>query len=239
MQERIRLPGCLRRAAFALIAGGFVATPSADAKQASNIILVPPTDLPELAQQTGDAMLLHETADGRTFLYVEQNQGARLAVFDVTDPVRIRDNGAAPLDVAGSFDFVASVGADKELVRFREGKGEAVLDLHRPKLPNLKTVQGLNLQGSVTRLGDDGFAVSDMAASDARPVRDYQVVDLSSFQGLNAVFDVKQVREELTKPDTGTTFLLTASGLYVVRRPHAELDQRRREEERAMELAGG
>jgi hypothetical protein len=45
----------------------------------SKIVLVSPTELPELARVTRQAVVLHTTGDGRTLLYVEQNDGARLA----------------------------------------------------------------------------------------------------------------------------------------------------------------
>jgi hypothetical protein len=37
-----------------------------------------------------------------------------------------------------------------------------------------------------------------------------------------AVFDVKQVSEEISKADTGTTFLLARDGLHLIRRPRVE-----------------
>jgi len=70
-------------------------------------------------------------------------------------------------------------------------------------------------------------------------MRDYQVFDTSSSRDLNPVFDVKQVREELTKQDTGTTFLLTERGLYLIRRPDAESEKRRREQEWRWQHIGG
>ena len=85
---------CIRRAAIAIVASGTVAAPALYAKSSSNLIVVPPTDLPELARQTGDAMLLHDTIDGRALLYIEQNQGSRLAILDVTDPGHVRGCGA-------------------------------------------------------------------------------------------------------------------------------------------------
>ena len=36
------------------------------------------------------------------------------------------------------------------------------------------------------------------------------------------IIEVKQVRQEATKPDTGTTFLLAEKGLYLIRRPALE-----------------
>ena len=105
-------------------------------------------------------------------------------------------------------------------MRFRRSDENAVLDL-RKKTPSLKAVQGLTLTGAITRLGNDGFAISGHAP-EMQKAWDYQVVDTANSRELNRVFDVRQVREELTKVDTGTTFLLTEKGLYVIRRPAVE-----------------
>ncbi len=152
-----------------------------------------------------------------------QNHGARLAIFDVTDPAHVKQEGSAQVEARGSFDFVSSLGDYAELVRFRNGQGEAVLNLHKVKAPTLNTIQGLDFQGSTERLGDDGFIVADQpkAQSDANDPN-YQVVDLSNPLHPNRVGDVKQVREKIENGETGTTFLLTADGLYLVRRPAVE-----------------
>jgi hypothetical protein len=74
-----------------VVAGALTMTGYAEARNGSNkIVLVSPAELPELARATGQAMTLHTTADGRTLLYVERNDGARLAIFDVTDPAKIK-----------------------------------------------------------------------------------------------------------------------------------------------------
>jgi hypothetical protein len=199
-------------------------TGNAEARNHPNkIILVRPADLPELARVPGQAMLLHYTGDGKTHLYIEQNHGARLAIFDVSDPTHVKEEGSAQVDAPGTFDFVSSLGDYAELVRFRNGQGEAVLNLHKAKVPRLKTIQGLGVQGSTERLGDDGLIAADQsnAQSDANDPN-YQVVDLSNPLHPNPVADVKQVREKITNDETGTTFLLTADGLYLVRRPAVE-----------------
>src|SRR5882762_9805147 len=180
------------------------------------VIVVRPADLPELARVTGQAMLLHATGDGRTLLYIEQNHGARLAIFDVTDPAHVKQEGSAQVDASGSFDFVSSLGDYAELVRFRNGPGEAVLDLHKVKTPTLNKIQGLDFQGSTERLGGDGLIVAD--ANDPN----YQVVDLSNPVAPNPVAEVKHVLEKITNDETGTTFLLAVDGLYVIRRPAVE-----------------
>src|SRR5271166_5734299 len=70
----------LRRATLAIIASGIVAATSVHANPSNNIVLVSPTELPDSARQTGEAMLLRDTVDGRSLLYVVQNQGAQLTI---------------------------------------------------------------------------------------------------------------------------------------------------------------
>jgi hypothetical protein len=226
--------GRLRRAV--IIASGIAAVSAVHANSSNNVIVVPPTELPALARQSGDAMFLHDANDGRSVLYVEQNQGAELAVFDVTDPGHVKSKGSVPLGAAGPFDFVSPLGGQKELIRFRQDQAEAVLDLHRAMLPSLKQIPGLYSQGAISPLGNDGFTVIGQAepvpkVADSRPLRDYQVFDTTSSKDSTPVFEVKQVLEELSKQDTGTTFLLADGGLYLIRRPKAEADKRFREEE--------
>lgn len=206
------------------VVAAFTLTGQAQARSRANKIIVErPADLPELARVTGQAMLLHDTGDGRTLLYIEQNRGTRLAIFDVTDPAKIKEEAAARLDTPGSFDFVSPLGDNAELVRFRHGQGEAVLNLHKAKLPTLNTVPGLDIQGSTQRLGDDGLLVADQAnAQSGSNDPNYQVVDLSNPLHPNPVADVKQVLDKITNDETGTTFLLATDGLYLIRRPAVE-----------------
>jgi hypothetical protein len=229
----------LRRLAMAIAVTASVAAPAAYAKPADNLIVVSPTDLPEMARQTGEAMFLHDTVDGRTLLYIEHNHGTELAILDVTDPGHVKGKGSAQLNAAGPFDIVSALGSRAELVRFRQGQGDAVLDLHQDQVPALKAVPGLTLQGPTMPLGDDGFAVSNQADAAPQPTRDYQVVDTSTSQELNRVVDVKQVREEISKSDTGTTFLLTDGGLYLIRRPAVEMSKKHRDLDRELDYAGG
>jgi hypothetical protein len=52
---------CVRRAAIAIVATGIVAVPTVHAHPSGKLILVPPTDLPAMARQIGESMLLHGT----------------------------------------------------------------------------------------------------------------------------------------------------------------------------------
>lgn len=50
-----------------------------------DLIVEAPSDLPEQAHTPGNSCFLYSDGDGSTYLYVEQQQGARLSVFDVTE----------------------------------------------------------------------------------------------------------------------------------------------------------
>src|ERR1700729_3819138 len=116
---RSKLMRDVPRLALAILLAEMSVAPMTYANPSNAIVLVRPTDLPTLARQSGEAMFLHDTEDGRVLLYVEQREGAQLAIFDVTDPAHVRGAGSAQLDAAGPFDFVASLGERAELVRFR------------------------------------------------------------------------------------------------------------------------
>ena len=219
MKENVRdqLQMRLRRAAVAVFAIGTVAAGTVHPGPSNTVVVVPPTDLPALARPTGEAMLFHETIDGRILPYIEQNQGARLATFDVTDPVHIKGEGSAHLDASGSFDFASPLVNQAELVRFRQ-RQDAVLDLPRLRDPQLKTVPALALRDSAFTVAGEAVAGE---ANDAPPARSYPIDTLTAYE-LSRIFDVKQVRAELTKGDTGSPFMLTDSGRYVIRRPGVE-----------------
>jgi len=202
-------------AAAALTMTGHVASRS----RPSKVILLRPAELPELARVTSQALALHVTGNRRTFLYVEQNDGARLAIFDVTNPAKIKQEPAVQLDATGSFDFVSSLGDYAELIRFRDGQGEAVLDLHKAKAPTIKIVPGLKFHGLAERVIGDGFTIANRASvqPDA-DARNYQIFATLNSREPERVYEVKQVRHEITNDETGTTFLLGEDGLYVIRR---------------------
>src|ERR1700754_3695323 len=121
----------------------------ADVRSRSNeIIVLQPRDLPEAAQTPGNSAFLYSGNDGRTYLYIEQLQGARLTTLDVSDPGTIKFVSSTALTSPGPFDFVRPLGSRAELIRYRDGKGVAVLDLHAAKRPTVKLVSGLSDSGS-------------------------------------------------------------------------------------------
>jgi hypothetical protein len=221
-----RLSKSLRRAVIAVLATAAIAAQTADARASNDIVVVQPKDLPELARQPGEAMFMHDTTGGKMLLYIEQKSGSQLVILDVTDPAHVTSEGFVQLNAGGPFDFVSELGGQKELIRFRLTRNDAVLDLRKPDAPTLERVQGLTEEGQTTLLGTGGFTVTSEAdANAATPPpapRDYQVVDTADSKEATVVSTVKQVREEITNDDTGTTYLLAGDGLHLIRRPAAE-----------------
>jgi hypothetical protein len=50
--------------ALAIVLAGMSVAPVTNANPSNEIVLVPPTNLPTLARQSGEAMFLHDTMDG-------------------------------------------------------------------------------------------------------------------------------------------------------------------------------
>jgi hypothetical protein len=230
-----KLSKCLRRAATAILVSGIAAATIVHANPFNDLFLVAPTDLPDIAQLPGDAMLLHDVNDGRTILYVEQKLGAQLAIFDVTDPSHVKSQGLVQLGTGGPFDFVSSLGSQREIVRFRQVQRGAVFDFPRATSPSLTLFRAPDWRGPIAPLGDAGFIVNGEASAGRelngpQTLGDYKVFDTARLD-LDRVLDVKQVRATISKQDTGTTFLLTGRGLYLIRQPAAESEKNRRDEE--------
>jgi hypothetical protein len=129
------------------------------------------------------------------------------------------------LALPGTFDFVRPMGGRAELIRFRDGKGVAVLDLHTAKKPTVKIVSGLSESGSTEPLGEQAFMMINEPYNYTRAVpRDYQVIDISSPSDPHLLTTVKEVKHRVVNGDTGTTFLLGSAGLTVIRRLSVEND---------------
>jgi hypothetical protein len=179
-------------------------------------------DLPEQAQTPGNSLFLHSDNAGSTYLYIEQQQGARLSVFDVTNPAHIKLVVSKPLAAQGPFDFVRPLGDDTELVYFRDNRKEAVLDVRKAKRPELRMISALTDLGAAEPLGESGFLVRTQAHAYTPAVaRDYQVMDVAGSIPTQLA-TVNGVEHRVTNDYTGTTFLLGRDGLTVVRQLSVE-----------------
>jgi hypothetical protein len=215
------------KAGMTALAGLLMAMPiHAEVRSKSHdLIVMEPHDLPEQAQTPGNSFFLYQDDNFNTYLYVEQQQGAKLSVFDVTDPAKIKFISSTTLTVPGAFDFVRPLDGHAEMIRFRDNKGVAVLNLQKAKNPTFKVVNGLNDPGVTETLGETGFLTVNEPYDYVRAIpRDYQVVDIATPSDPTVLATVKQVKHKVVNNDTGTTFLLGVDGLTVVRRTRVEDD---------------
>jgi hypothetical protein len=190
--------------------------------RSKELVIMEARDLP--AQAPGNSLFLHSDNAGSTYLYVEQQQGARLSVFDVTDPARIKLVVSTPLAAEGAFDFVRPLGNNAELVYFRDGQKEVVLDLRKAKRPVFRGISTVTDLGPAETLGESGLLVTSQTYKYASALgRDYQVIDISA-SAPTQLATVKDVRHRVTNNETGTTFLLGSNELTVVRRLSIEND---------------
>jgi hypothetical protein len=210
-----------------VVAATALPTTSATAETHSKskaLVVVEPRDLPEQAQIPGNSIFLHSDSAGSTYLYIEQQRGARLSAFDVTDPARIKLVVSMPLAADGAFDFVRPLGDHAELIQYRDSQKEAVLDLRKAKKPVLRVMPSVTDLGVAETLGESGLLATGRAYTYVPAVaRDYQVVDISASYPAQLA-RVKSVKHRVTNDETGTTFLLGSDGLTVVRRLRIEND---------------
>jgi hypothetical protein len=187
------------------------------------IVVLGPTDLPESAQVPGEGLLLRTDHNGVPYLYIEQREGTRLAILDVTDPAHIKPVSNISLDAEGVFDFVQPLNDSAQLIRYRQSRNMAVLDLAKAKNPSIRKINSLSNSETVELVGVTGLlAANSTNEYIARVPRDFQVIDISAPATPAVLSTVKQVEERVENNETGTTFLLGSEGLTVIRQPAVE-----------------
>src|ERR1700734_3783680 len=208
-----------------VVTAAVLATSPAEAEvhsKSNGLVVMEPRDLPELAQLPGNSLFLHSDNAGDTYLYVEQQQGARLSVFNVTDPARIKLVMSTALATQGAFDFVRPLGYNAELVHFRDSQEEAVLDLRKAKRPVLQMIPATTDLAPAESLGESGLLAADQPYQYVPAIsRNYQVIDVAD-SAPTQLATVEDVRHQVTNNQTGATFLLGPNGLTVVRRLSVE-----------------
>ena len=195
----------------------------ATAQGKGDLVVVPSNKLPEKARRAGQAMKLHLVSPDTQFLYVEQDNGRSIAVFDVSHPRKITLKAFVTVDAPASFDFVETVGRRTELIRYADGSGYALLDLSKPKAPRIKTMAATNKEAYILPIREGGSGISGIVT---RPYvssapRDYQVILPSRPQ---QVLTVREVIQQLRDEANGTTYLLGSDGLTVIRDSKREED---------------
>jgi hypothetical protein len=183
-----------------------------------DLVIVPSHKLPEKAHRAGQAMKLHLLSPDTLYLYVEQDNGRSIAVFDVSHPSKIALKAFVTVDAPASFDFVETVGRHTELIRYTDGSGNALLDLSKPKLPRIKTLAATASEDYVLPIREAGSGINGVVT---KPLADYQVILPSRPQ---QVLTVREVSQQLRDEANGTTYLLGSDGLTVIRNLKSEAD---------------
>lgn len=166
-----------------------------------SVVVVRPSELPLAARGPGQAMYLRAVGFSR-YLYIEQENGKRLAVFDVSRPAHVKALAEIELN-APQFEFLQAINERFVLLRFDDPKTAlslGLLDLKHPKRPFLRN------------LGTSGTPSAPLEPSevDQSPP---SLVEVGTGQ-----------REIITDEKLGSRFVLTAEGLWIIRHPATEQD---------------
>lgn len=187
------------------------------------IVVESPSDLPELAQGRAEAMHLHHTGDAQAILYLEKDQGRKLAILDVTDPAHIKAVGQVSIDVPSPFDFVQDLANAVTLIRYRDQSGFAVISFSDYKRPVLTAEPDYPHSANADSYGPDGLLlISANGPSALSRDPQYEILSISGSSGAAPLATVQNVIQRVDRPQTGTIFLLNDQGVTVVRSLAAE-----------------
>lgn len=215
----------LRATALYLFGGALLACTAVAqiVSHSKDVVIEQPANLPELAQKPGIAFYLNtEGGDGSAYLYIEQQNGQRLTVFDVTDLARVKMIRTVNLAVPGPFKFAENVGGSYIVLRSQDNQEVAVLNVHKAKMPVLQSIDTFQHSGRVLPIGRATFLMTNDRPLKTEPVsQDYRVVDLSRSSS-SVLYTAKLVRATITREETGTMFLLGSDGLTIIRHPEVE-----------------
>ena len=211
-----------------LVAAIFVVAFSVQAEVRSKAIVVEsPSDLPELAQGRSEAMYLHRTGKAQAILYLERNQGRKLAVLDVTDPANIKGVGEVSIDAPSAYDFVQDLADSAVLIRYRNHSGFAVISFKNYKQPVLKGEPEYLHPASVEPDGSSALLLVSANGGTTQPREpEYEVLSVSDPSNPTPLATISGVIQRLDRPQTGTVFLLNDQGLTIIRRLAAERENK-------------
>jgi hypothetical protein len=209
-----------------LLGATFMVAVSVQAEVRSRAIVVEtPSDLPELARGRGEAMYLHRTSAAQAILYIQRDQGRKLAILDVTDPAKISAVGEVSIDTPSAYDFVQDLEDSGVLIHYRNHSGFAVISFKTYKQPVLKSEPEYLHPAVIETDGSSALLlISTNRTSASAPARepDYEVLGISNPSNPTPLVTIQGVIQRLDRPATGTVFLLNDQGLTVVRRLAAE-----------------
>jgi hypothetical protein len=175
----------------------------------------------QFARNASQDLLLRADDSGSTYLYVEQGDGAILTVFDVTDPKHMSLTASVVTEGHGAYDFVAPIGSSEELVAFRDGSGTAVVVFGKPKKPHLSVTKAAS-HGAIALLNTRGYTSVPNPEAYTETAELHKVVLMENGHSPRVLSTSKDVSRQVTRPETGTTFLLAEGKVTVFRERDAE-----------------
>jgi hypothetical protein len=203
-----------------LILTSLSAYPSWARPYSDQIVIVPSSKLPKATQRPSVAMFLHYASCDASYLYLEQENGKRLEIIDITDPSRIRFKSDVILDSSVPFDFVQPLGRHTELIHYHDASGFAVLNLQNPKLPKLQSVDTKNIGTQIEpAIVQPSMPSTKLSLQNPVNAQDYLLIDTNRSEKLTTI---KAVRQQITDEPSGATYLLGQDGLTVLRNPKME-----------------
>jgi hypothetical protein len=176
---------------------------------------------PQFVRYPSQDLLLRSDNQGSVYLYVEQEEGAVLTVFDVTDPGHMKLLTSVSTEGHGPYDFVSPMGGSTELVAFRDGSGTAILDLRKARKPQMSAVRSAAAQ-VIEPLGSVGYLSSSIPQAQTVRIQSRNVQLIATGRRPRVLATLNGVTRELDRPETGTIFLLAKGRVTVIRRRDAE-----------------
>lgn len=204
-----------------LIVGVPLAQAATHRKQ-SNILVEPPTALPEPAQLASQGMLLYSNHFTHAWLYLEREHGARLLVLDVSEPSRIRLVASVRTGVEKPYNLIQAAHKHYAIARFRDGSGAMLLNLSHPRAPRLTASQAMFHSPAVRDIPLVYPGIELRAFTRSDDGQDLQIIEPGTVPRLIAT--ATHVTRKAFRRETGTLFLLGDRSLTVVRNLNTEQD---------------
>jgi hypothetical protein len=212
---------------IAAVAAIAVVAPTKATIKSKAIVIETPSDLPELARVPTEAMFLYQTHEAQVILYLEQDQGRKLGILDVTDPANVKAVGQISINAPALYDFVQYLGSGRTLIHYRNHTGFAVLNFKDYKMPVLTAEPEYLHPATAEPDGSSGLLLvspGSSASTAPKPAqeKEYEVFSVSSGSGAAPLATIQNVIQRVDRAGTGTIFLLTDQGVTEVRYLAAE-----------------
>ena len=153
-------------------------------------------------------MYLYDTGHNEVVLYLEQDQGRKLSILDVTDPAKITMIGQVSIDAPSAFDFVQSLRVSSSvLIHFRNHSGVGVISFRSHKQPRLKPEPNYIHPASPQSDGPNTMLlISTNGANLLTPEQQYQVVNVANASDPTPLATIHGVTQRLDMPESGSIF---------------------------------